>query len=62
MLDLFKSFTLNWWQASIFKLGMAAAGVLLGIYFTSFFKRFKLLLWILAVAALGYITIIWFKQ
>ncbi len=62
MFDYFKDFTLTWWQASIFKITLTSGGVLLGIYFTKFFKKLIPLLWIIFVIGIIYLSSVWLKQ
>jgi len=60
MFNLFKSFTLTWWQGSLLKAGMFSAGILFGIYFPNFSKKIKILLWVMAVVFLLYLSLVWF--
>ena len=61
-MNLFKTFTLNWWQGAIFKWGALAAGIAIGVYWQQFFARYLLLLIIIAVVSLAYVTYVWSKQ
>jgi hypothetical protein len=61
-MNLFKSFTLKWWQASIFKLAMVAAGVAIGTYFVDFFHNYLPALILVAVVAASYVTYVWWNQ
>ncbi len=60
--NLFKSFTLKWWQASIFKLAMLAAGVAIGAYWPDIFHDYLPLLILVALLAGSYVTYVWWKQ
>jgi hypothetical protein len=60
--NLFKSFTLKWWQASLFKLAMLAAGVAIGTYWSTFFRDYLPVLILVAVLAASYVTYVWWKQ
>jgi hypothetical protein len=61
-MNLFKTFTLKWWQAGIFKWGVLAAGIAIGAYWHEFFVSYLLLLVIAAVIGLAYVTYVWWKQ
>jgi hypothetical protein len=61
-MNLFKSFTLKWWQGGLFKWGMLALGIEVGAYWHDFFASYLLLLMIVAVACLAYVTYVWCKQ
>ena len=61
-MNIFKSITMKWWQASLFKLGIWALGIAVGAYWHSFFLTFIPALIALAVICLAYITYIWIKQ
>lgn len=61
-MNIFKTFTLKWWQGSIFKISMAAVGVILGVYFQDFFLRYIALVTAVAILGAIYITSVWLKQ
>jgi hypothetical protein len=61
-LNLFKTFTLEWWQAGLFKLGMLALGIAIGSYWHGFFDGWLLILIFVAVVCLAYVTYVWWKQ
>jgi hypothetical protein len=60
--NLFKSFTLTWWQASLFKVAMLAAGVAIGAYWPDFFHAYVPVLILVAAVAASYVTYVWWKQ
>ena len=60
--NIFKTITIKWWQAGIFKLGMWAIGIAVGAYFHSFFAGLYPALLAIAVLCLGYTTWVWAKQ
>jgi hypothetical protein len=62
VMNLFKTFTLQWWQTSIFKIGMLALGILAGAYFHDLFGGYLVLLIIVSALSLAYITYVWWKQ
>jgi hypothetical protein len=53
---------LKWWQGAVFKWGVLAAGIVIGVYWQQFFARYLLLLIIIAVVSLAYVTYVWWKQ
>ena len=61
-MNIFKTFTLKWWQAGFFKLGMLALGIAIGTYWRDVFGAYLLILIIVAVVSLAYITYVWWKQ
>ena len=61
-MNIFKTFTLKWWQAGVFKLGMLALGIAIGTYWRDVFGGYLLILIIVAVVSLAYITYVWWKQ
>ena len=58
----FKTFTLKWWQTSLFKLGMLALGIAIGAYWHYFFGGYLLILLIVAAVSLASVTYVWWKQ
>jgi len=61
-MNLFKTFTLKWWQTSLFKVGMLAVGIALGAYWHEVFGGHLLILLIVAAVSLAYVSYIWWKQ
>ena len=61
-MNIFKPFTLKWWQTGLFKWGILALGIVLGTIWHEFFNGILAVLIILAVASLGYIVYEWWKQ
>jgi len=61
-MNIFKSFTLKWWQGSLFKYSMLALGILIGATWPEIFNPLRpLLLAVFALPAL-YISWVWWKQ
>ena len=58
----FKSFTLKWWQAAFWKVGMAALGIAIGAYWHAVFGNYIAPILVLAAVSLAYVTYIWWKQ
>ena len=61
-MNLFKTFTLKWWQGAVFKWGVLTAGIAIGTYWYEFFARYIVLLIMIAAIALAYVTYVWWKQ
>lgn len=61
-LNPFKTFTLKWWQAGLFKLGMLALGIAVGSYWHGFFDGWLLILILVAAVCLACVTTVWWKQ
>ena len=61
-MNLFKSFTLTWWQVGLFKLGMLALGLLIGAFFHEVIASYFAVLAVIAALSLGYVTYFWVKQ
>jgi len=61
MMNLFKPFTLEWWQVALFKIAMVALGLALGATWPQFFSRWVVWLWLIFVITGSYITWIWYK-
>ena len=61
-MNLFKTFTVKWWQGVLFKWGMLALGIAIGAYWHDFFSAYLPILIIVAVVSLAYLTFVWWKQ
>ena len=61
-MNIFKTFTLKWWQAGFFKSGMLALGIAIGAYWHDFLGGYLFILIIVAVVSLAYVTYVWLKQ
>jgi hypothetical protein len=61
-MNLFKTFTLKWWQASVFKVGMLALGIAIGAYWHEVFGGSLFIFLIVAAVSLAYVSYIWWKQ
>jgi len=62
MKNIFKSFTLKWWQGSLFKLSMISLGIILGVYWQVFFLQWIILVAIVFIISALYLTLVWWKQ
>jgi hypothetical protein len=61
-MNIFKTFTLKWWQTAFFKWGMLALGIAIGTYWHNLFSGYLFILIIVAVVSLAYVTYVWWKQ
>jgi hypothetical protein len=61
-MNLFKTFSLTWWQAGVFKVGLLSVGVMIGTYCHDIFAGYLLPILVIAVVSLAYVTFIWWKQ
>ncbi len=61
-MNLFKSFTLKWWQAGLLKVSLISLGIILGVYFQEFFLQWIVLVTIAFVVPAIYIASVWWKQ
>jgi hypothetical protein len=61
-MNLFKTLTLQWWQTSIFKIGMLALGIAVGAYLHNAFGGYLVILIIVSALSLAYVTYIWWRQ
>jgi hypothetical protein len=61
-MNIFKTFTLKWWQTGLFKLGMVTLGIAIGTYWQALFGGYLVILTIVAAVSLAYISYLWWKQ
>ena len=61
-LNLFKSYSLTWWQMGILKLALLAMGAVIGAYWHEFFGANLVLLVVIAAIAGAYIMYATLKQ
>jgi hypothetical protein len=61
-MNIFKSFTLTWWQMGLFKWSLIALGILLGSHWPNLFIPWWPVLLILFVLPSIYLAWIWWKQ
>ena len=61
-MNLFKTFTMKWWQAGLFKIGLLALGIAVGAYWHVCLIGLNPALIAIAVSCLAYITVVWWKQ
>lgn len=61
-LNLFKTFTLTWWQAAFFKIGMLTLGIAIGTSWPGLFSGYLPILLTVAVITLATVSYAWLKQ
>jgi hypothetical protein len=61
-MNLFKTFTLKWWEAGLFKVGLLALGIAIGAYGHLLFDGVLPALLVVAAVSLAYVTCVWLKQ
>ena len=62
MFNLFKSVRLRWFDIAVFKVGLLATGVAVGVYWADFFMQYMTELVGVALIALVYVLFIWLRQ
>ncbi|MEI6351675.1 MAG: hypothetical protein WCP06_11290 [Verrucomicrobiota bacterium] len=61
-MDLFKSFTMTWWQVGIFKTLLLCLGIVLGATWPEIFLAWRSVLLVIFAVATVYISWVWWKQ
>lgn len=61
-MNIFKSYTFNWWQIGLFKLALLAIGILIGSYWSEFWGDLTWGLVVIAIATGVYVAYIALKQ
>ena len=61
-MNVFKTFTLKWWEGACFKWGVFTLGIAAGAYWHSLFGSLIPLLLVIAAVTLSYVTYVWWKQ
>ena len=61
-MNIFKSFTLKWWQGSLLKIAMISLGIVIGATWPEIFVNWVTVLLIVSIVSASYITYIWWKQ
>jgi hypothetical protein len=58
-MNLFKTFTLRWWEGGLFQWGVLALGLAVGAYWRDFFGGYLPVLIAVAVPSLAYLAYVW---
>lgn len=61
-MNIFKTFTLTWWEGACFKWGIFLLGIAAGAYWHAVFTGFLPLLFVVAAILLAYVTYVWWRQ
>ena len=61
-INIFKNFTLKWWQTGLFKWSVLALGVVIGATWPDLFSAWRTALLILVLVPGLYLAWIWWKQ
>ena len=61
-MNIFKNFTLKWWQAGTFKVALLSLGIAIGSTWPEVFKGWTPFLLLLFLGSGGYVTYVWWKQ
>lgn len=61
-MNIFKPFTLTWWQLGLLKLCLLCVGIVFGVYFHDFFLQWIVIVTIVFVTSGIYIGSVWLKQ
>lgn len=61
-MNIFKTFTLKWWQAGVLKAGLLALGIVIGAGWPALFADYCLWLAALAAICIGYVGFVWARQ
>jgi len=61
-MNIFKSYTLKWWQGGLFKISMISLGIAIGVTWPELFVSWTPILWLLSILLAIYIGYIWLKQ
>ena len=61
-MNIFKSFTLKWWQGMLFKWSLLSLGIVVGASWPDIFNPWRVGLLLLFIFPTVYITWVWWKQ
>lgn len=61
-MNIFKSFTLKWWEAGIFKASLISLGIIIGSTWPEIFSPLRAALLVIFAVLTSYICWIWWKQ
>lgn len=61
-MNLFKSFTLSWWQTGMLKFSLFAIGLAIGSHWASVVAPYAVPLFIVGFFAGLYLLVVWFRQ
>ncbi|MES2135323.1 MAG: hypothetical protein V4449_03730 [Patescibacteria group bacterium] len=61
-MNIFRPFTLKWWQMALLETSMISLGIIIGVYFPAFFMQWIVPVTILFVAPGLYVLGLWLKR
>jgi len=61
-MNLFKSFTLKWWEAALFKICTISLGMIVGATWANVFIPLRALLLVICILSSICVTWIWWKE
>lgn len=61
-MNVFKSYTLKWWQGSVFKVSVLSLGLIIGASWPEILAPWRALFAILFLVSSAYISYVWWKQ
>jgi len=61
-MNIFKTWTFQWWEVGLIKLCLISLGIILGIYFYGYLMGLMWLWWILFVVIAVYFIAMWLKD
>jgi hypothetical protein len=61
-MNIFKDFTLKWWQVGIFKAALLSLGIIIGSTWPELFQGWTTLLLLVFLVSVAYVTSIWWRQ
>lgn len=61
-MNIFKSFTLKWWQTGLFKVSLISLGIILGVYWQEFFLQWVVIVTLIFVLPALYLANVWWRQ
>jgi len=61
-MNIFKSFTLKWWQGSLLKIALVSFGIIIGANWPEVFASWTLVLLVLFLVLGTYLKVVWWRQ
>ena len=61
-MNLFKDFTLKWWQAGIFKVALLSLGIIIGSMWPELLRGWAPFFLVIFLISVSYVTFVWWKQ
>jgi hypothetical protein len=61
-MNIFKPFTMKWWEAALFKVCTISLGIIVGATWADAFIHLRAVLLVVCILSALYLTRIWWKQ